>query len=58
MDKPIERYKLPRLIQEVIVLDSPLFVQEMKFAIENLSEKELQIQMASIIDLTTLSGKN
>ena len=41
MDKPIERYKLPRLIQEVIVLDSPLFVQEMKFAIENLSEKEL-----------------
>lgn len=39
MDKPIERYKLPRVIQEVIVLDSPLFVQEMKSAIENLSEK-------------------
>ena len=33
--------KLPRLIQEVIVLDSPLFTQEMESAIENLSERKL-----------------
>lgn len=33
--------KLPRLIQEAIVPDSPLFIQEMEFAIENLSETKL-----------------